>query len=81
MIDGRKQGIEVLRHDEGTYLVQSRTNREDYYIVDIDENTCTCDDWQFRHSSRKGFECFHLQYAKYLFGYKAPKPTQELIAA
>lgn len=28
-------GIEVLSHDEGTFLVQSRTNREDYHIIEF----------------------------------------------
>ena len=65
------KGIEILPHDPLTFLVQSRTNREDYYLVDLTEDpaTCTCPSYQFRK------ECFHIRYICKLLGVKTPKPA------
>jgi hypothetical protein len=71
MNNGRNQGIEVLPHDEDTFLIQSRTNREDYHLVDLSNNSCTCQGFQFRHSSIKGYECWHIKYIKKLLGIEA----------
>ena len=71
MISSYGRGIEVLPHDQGTFLVQSRTNCEDYYLVDLSESTttCTCPSYQFRK------ECFHIKYICKLLGVKTPKST------
>jgi len=63
------KGIEILPHDTGTFLVQSRTNREDYYLVDLTEDpvNCTCPSYQFRK------ECFHIKYICKLLGVKTPQ--------
>ena len=63
------KGIEILPHDTGTFLVQSRTNREDFYLVDVGETpiTCTCPSYQFRK------ECFHIKYICKLLGVKTPQ--------
>jgi len=65
------KGIEILPHDPLTFLVQSRTNREDYYMVDLTEDpaTCTCPSYQFRK------ECFHIKYICKLLGVKTPQAT------
>ena len=65
------KGIEILPHDPLTFLVQSRTNREDYYLVDLTEDpvTCTCPSYQFRK------ECFHIRYICKLLGVKTPQAT------
>lgn len=63
------EGIEVLPHDKGTFLIQSRSEREDYYLVDLSENnfTCTCSGYHFRK------DCFHIRYICKLLGVKAPQ--------
>lgn len=73
MSDGRVVGIEVLPHDKDTFLIQSRTQREDYYIVDFTEDSfsCTCSGYQFRK------ECFHIKYICKLLGIK-PTTTKIL---
>jgi hypothetical protein len=81
----RIKGIEILSHDKGSFLVQSRTNREDYYMVefttdeagDITGCACSCPSYQFRK------ECFHIRYLCKLLGVETPKPTtnNQLIAA
>jgi hypothetical protein len=79
----RNHGIEILSHDKGSFLVQSGTNREDYYMVefatdevgDITGCSCTCPSYQFRK------ECFHIRYLCKLLGVETPKPTNQLIAA
>jgi hypothetical protein len=65
------KGIKILPHDQGTFLIQSRTNREDYYLVDVSEErpTCTCPSYQFRK------ECFHIRYICKLLGVKTPQAT------
>jgi hypothetical protein len=73
--NGRKRGIEVLPHDKGTFLVQSRTDRQDYHLVDLTENSCTCSGFQFRK------ECFHIRYLCKLLGVETPKPNNQPIAA
>ncbi|NBW14629.1 MAG: hypothetical protein EBR82_42185 [Caulobacteraceae bacterium] len=62
-------GIKILPHDPLTFLVQSRTNREDFHLVDISEDTytCTCSGYQFRK------ECFHIRYLCKLLGVKTPQ--------
>lgn len=73
----RIKGIEILSHDKGSFLVQSRTNREDYYLVefttdeagDITGCACSCPSYQFRK------ECFHIRYLCKLLGVETPKPT------
>ena len=71
MIKSYGKGIEVLPHDQGTFLVQSRSNREDYYLVDVGEErpTCTCPSFQFRK------DCFHIKYICKLLGVKTPQAT------
>ena len=71
MISSYGKGIEILPHDQGTFLVQSRTNREDFYLVDVSEErpTCTCPSYQFRK------ECFHIKYICKLLGVKTPQAT------
>ena len=64
-------GIKILPHDQGTFLIQSRTHQEDFYLVDVGETpiTCTCPSYQFRK------ECFHIRYICKLLGVKTPKPN------
>ena len=77
MTDERERGIEILSHDKGSFLVQSRSNREDYYMVefttdeagDITGCSCTCSGYHFRK------ECFHIRYLCKLLGVETPKPT------
>jgi hypothetical protein len=71
MISSYGKGIEILPHDKGTFLIQSRTNREDFHLVDLNEDpvTCTCPSYQFRK------ECFHIRYICKLLGVKTPKST------
>ena len=61
--------IEVLDHDKDTFLIQSRTDREEYYLVDFGEfpYTCTCSGYQFRK------ECFHIRYICKLLGIPMPQ--------
>ena len=68
------KGIKILPHDQGTFLIQSRTNREDYYLVDVSEErpTCTCPSYQFRK------ECFHIKYICKLLGVKTPQTNKQL---
>jgi hypothetical protein len=77
MTDERERGIEILSHDKGSFLVQSRSNREDYYLVefttdevgDITGCACSCPSYQFRK------ECFHIRYLCKLLGVETPKST------
>ena len=87
MSDGRVVGIEVLPHDAGSMLVQSRTHREDYYMVEFayewvrDPATgqstrhytggITCTCPSYQF--RK--ECFHIRYICKLLGVKTPQAT------
>ena len=65
------RGIKILPHDQGTFLIQSRTNQEDFYLVDVGETpiTCTCPSYQFRK------ECFHIRYICKLLGVKEKEST------
>ena len=65
------KGIKILPHDEGTFLIQSRTHQEDFYLVDLTEDpvTCTCPSYQFRK------ECFHIRYICKLLGIKEKNTT------
>ena len=65
------KGIEILPHDPLTFLVQSRTKRDEHHIVDLTEErpTCSCPSYQFRK------ECFHIRYICKLLGVKTPKST------
>jgi hypothetical protein len=88
------QGIEVLSHDEGSYLVQSRTNRDEHHMVELlyvwVEDPITgekvrqytgeviCTCPSF-HFRKK---CFHIPYVCKILGEQTPKPTNnQLIAA
>jgi hypothetical protein len=68
------KGIKILPHDEGTFLIQSRTHQEDFYLVDLTEDpvTCTCPSYQFRK------ECFHIRYICKLLGVKTPQTNKQL---
>ena len=87
MSDGRVCGIEVLPHDEGSFLIQSRTDREDYWMVEFvsewveDPETgelfkrytgeITCTCPSYQF--RK--ECFHIRYICKLLGVKEKEST------
>jgi hypothetical protein len=74
MISSYGKGIKVLPHDKGTFLIQSRTHQEDFYLVDLTEDpvTCTCPSYQFRK------ECFHIRYICKLLGIKTPQANKQL---
>jgi hypothetical protein len=85
MSNGRVVGIEVRPHDEGSFLIQSRTDREDYWMVEFvsewvkNEETgefekrytgeITCTCPSYQF--RK--ECFHIRYICKLLGVKTPQ--------
>lgn len=51
----------ITPHDKGTYLVQSRKDAEDSYIVDVNELTCSCDAFtRFKTASAEN-PCAHLE--------------------
>lgn len=68
-MSGKFKGIEILSHDKDTFLVQSRTEREEYYLVDLSEMpySCTCSGYHFRK------ECFHIRYICKLLGIPMPQ--------
>jgi hypothetical protein len=74
MISSYGKGIKILPHDKGTFLIQSRTHQEDFYLVDLTEDpvTCTCPSYQFRK------ECFHIRYICKLLGIKTPQANKQL---
>lgn len=87
MNNGRAVGIQVLPHDAGSMLVQSRTNREDFYMVEfVSEWTRDNATGQsIRHytgevtctcpSYQFRKECFHIRYICKLLGVKTPQAT------
>lgn len=56
----------VIPHDIGTFLVRSRTVPNTHHIVDYSEQTCSCDDWQFRAPKAHGYLCWHIRYINHL---------------
>jgi hypothetical protein len=90
MSDGRVVGIKILYQNAGSVLVQSRTNREDYYMVEfVSEWTkdpatgqsalhytgeITCTCPSYQF--RK--ECFHIRYICKLLGIKTPQANNQL---
>jgi hypothetical protein len=62
--------IEILPHDQGTFLVQSRTHPEDYYIVDFTEQypTCTCTGHTTRRGKDPNYTCWHIDHLILIFG-------------
>jgi len=85
MSNGRVVGIKILYQNAGSVLVQSRTNREDYYMVEF---VSECDkDPETGQSTRRYTgeitctcpsyqfrkECFHIRYICKLLGVKTPK--------
>jgi hypothetical protein len=88
MSNGRVVGIEILYQNAGSVLVQSRTNREDYWMVEFvsesikDETTgqsvrhytgeVTCTCPSYQF--RK--ECFHIRYICKLLGVKTPQANK-----
>ena len=83
-------GIKILYENAGSVLVQSRTNREDYYLVEfVSEWTkdpatgqstrhytgeITCTCPSYQF--RK--ECFHIRYICKLLGIKTPQANKQL---
>ena len=88
--NGRVVGIKILYENAGSVLVQSRTNREDYYLVEfVSEWTkdpatgqstrhykgeITCTCPSYQF--RK--ECFHIRYICKLLGIKTPQANKQL---
>ena len=87
MNNERIVGIEILPHDKGTYLIQSRTARQDYHLVEFvsewveDPETGELEEqWTGEitctcpsYQFRK--ECFHIRYICKLLGVKTPQAT------
>lgn len=53
----------ITPRDRGTYLVQSRTDAEDSYIVDVNELTCSCDQFTRYKTASAENPCAHLEQA------------------
>lgn len=68
----------VTLHDRGSFLVPSRRNPEEAYIVDIEESpwTCTCEGYMFRCSGYENYACWHIRYIAKLLGVKLPIQKQ-----
>jgi hypothetical protein len=87
------KGIEILSYNEGSFLFQSRSHRDEHHMVEfvyhwvddpitgekVKEYTgeITCTCPSYQF--RK--ECFHIRYLCKLLGVETPKPTNQLIAA
>lgn len=46
--------MKITPRDIGTYLVESRTRKGEHHIVDVIDNTCSCED------AADGKQCDHL---------------------
>jgi hypothetical protein len=66
--------IEVLPHDAGTFLCQSRTHPEDYYLVDFTgtQPECACTGQQTR--KKDGYKCWHIKHIELILGRLTHEP-------
>jgi hypothetical protein len=72
-----REGIKIYYYNKKSFLIQSRTNREEHHMVefatdevgDITGCSCTCSGYQFRK------ECFHIRYICKLLGVETPQAT------
>lgn len=56
----------VIPHDIGTFLVRSRSVPDVWHSVDVNEQTCTCESYEFRSVREPAHKCWHLQYLNHL---------------
>lgn len=49
--------------DRMRFTVESARKKNEVYVVDLLDNTCSCPDWTFRHQN-DGSPCKHIMAAK-----------------
>lgn len=46
------------------FLIQSGSRAEVSFLVDLAEEECSCEDWQFRSQGTAGYRCKHVLAAR-----------------
>ncbi len=57
--------MEITEHDIGTYLVQSESDEETSYIVDLEGPTCTCPRFMDYGQATSREPCKHIEAVLY----------------
>ena len=55
--------IEPIQGEPSRYYVQSRSHKDIIHIVDIEDQECSCEGWQFRKS------CSHVKTVNEVINY------------